>query len=304
VTLLANTLDRRLTLTTSLDARCASVVGDPTQLQSVFLNLGLNASQAMTGDGELSIRSQNVQLHPSDCEASPFAIQPGPYVEIEVRDTGSGIAPKDLDRIFEPFFTTKEPGKGTGLGLSAVLGSIQQHGGAITVTSHLGEGTCFRILRPVVLNEHPKTDADNQAVHGHGRILLVDDEELVRSTCHDMLKGLGYDVLLAKDGREGLELFRRQHHRIDLVLLDMVMPGLNGRDCFVQMREIDSAMPIIITSGFARDEDLAPLMAEGLTVSVSKPYRRVNLSQAIADALANRRNGRETPPSPREVHAP
>jgi len=160
--LLHNTMDKRIEVRVELEATGSVVFGVPALLQSVFLNLGINAAHAMPMGGTLWLRSKNVTLDASQCEASPFDLRPGQHVEVEVRDNGCGIAPEDLPRIFEPFFTTKEAGKGTGLGLSAVYGTVQQHQGAITVSSEVGRGTCFRVLLPLT-----KTRAAHSALCGH-----------------------------------------------------------------------------------------------------------------------------------------
>jgi two-component system, cell cycle sensor histidine kinase and response regulator CckA len=263
------------------------VMGDSALLLSAVINLGINAAHAMPEGGELTISTVNIALDAGDCAASSFAIKPGPYLEIEVRDTGHGIPPEILPRIFEPFFTTKPVGRGTGLGLAAVFGTVCQHAGSITVSSELGKGTCFRLRLPSANRADPVSQ--EQPVvgtrAGAGLILVVDDEPLLRQTAEDILKSFGYTVLLAVDGLEALELFRARHHEIAAVLLDMVMPRLNGRDCFQAMRKIRPDVRIVLSSGYLSDADLALMQAEGLRAILRKPYRAETLGQAMQAAL-------------------
>ena len=285
VSLLENTIDRRIRLESHLDADASVVVGDLSQLQNAFLNLGINAAHAMPDGGTLTFLSRRVDLSPLDCSTDLFDLRPGSYVEIEIRDTGCGIPAKHLSRIFDPFFTTKPEGKGTGLGLSAVFGTVRRHGGAVRVYSEEGRGTVFRIWLPVAEGRAVPAAPSLEAVSGNGRVLVVDDEPVMRATAEAILTELGYEVLLAENGREGLARFQETHAEIDLVLLDMIMPEMNGRDCFLAMREIDPRVRVVLSSGFTLDEDLDDLREKGLRGFVRKPYRVATLSHALADAL-------------------
>ncbi len=283
---LQNTLDRRITLNENLAAACSTVVGDPSQLQNALLNLGINAAHAMPQGGTLKIATRMVELDRPYCEASPFAIRPGPYLEVEVTDTGCGIAAEDLPRIFEPFYTTKGPGKGTGLGLTAVFGAIQQHQGAISVYSQLKEGTSFHILLPLANDRPVSLPVKPAEIHGASCILVVDDEPIMRVTAQNILQDLGYQVLLAVDGQQGLEKFEAQHEEIDLVIMDMIMPRMNGRDCFKAMKERDHNVRMILSSGFTPEQDLKEMLDQGLCDFIHKPYHREELSQVVARVLA------------------
>ncbi|MFT5699009.1 MAG: PAS domain S-box-containing protein [Desulforhopalus sp.] len=287
--LLENTLDKGIRLQVELLAENSSVVADPSQLQSVFLNLGINGSHAMPEGGILDISSINIELDDVYCRLSTFDLSPGSYLEIEIRDTGQGIDPVHISRIFDPFFTTKEQGKGTGLGLAVAYGAIKQHQGAITVYSEPGSGTVFNILLPLAEGSVvKKARALNEFKKGTGRILVVDDEDLMRVTAEAILENLGYEVLVAKDGQHAMEIYSKQEKEIDLVLLDMVMPVMNGRECFSALKKYDSDVKVIISSGFSQEENLNELKSMGLLGFIRKPYRSVDLSRIVHDALANK----------------
>ncbi|HLT40089.1 MAG TPA: PAS domain-containing protein [Enhygromyxa sp.] len=284
VTLLRRSIDRRIELELRLEARSPQVRGDPGLLQSALLNLGVNARDAMPDGGVLEIATRSVELSAADCQDSPFALQPGSHVEISVRDTGSGIDEQLRLRIFEPFFTTKAVGRGTGLGLAAVHGTVEEHGGSITVDSAIGRGTSFVIRLPSarpLAQARPEAVRPSVALVGEGRILLVDDEEVVRRTGARLLESLGYQVVTASNGREGVELFSTQHRDLALVLLDMIMPEMNGHDAFAAMQQIDAAVPIVVCSGYAADEAVRNLRDHGLAGFLPKPYRRAALAEVV-----------------------
>lgn len=289
VKLLLNTIDRRVHVAIDLAAEGSVVVGDQGQLQNAFLNLGINASQSMAEGGQLSIATRVVELNSTYCQASNFDLQAGLFLEVEVRDTGCGIEQDHLQHIFEPFFTTRANSKGTGLGLASVLGTVQQHSGAIGVYSEPGTGTVFHILLPLVDEVAQSLPEPEPLVTGQGRILIVDDEALMRATSGALLEDLGYDILLAENGRHGLELFKQNRSDIDLVLLDMIMPEMNGRDCFREIRRIDPAAKIVLSSGFIQSHDLDDMRDNGLLGFISKPYNFTELSRVVAMALQGKR---------------
>lgn len=283
--LLESTLDRRIRITTELAAPNSMVVGDLGQLQNIFLNLAINAAQAMPAGGDIIISSKVRQLDEAECQGSGFQLQPGRFIDIELRDNGCGIAQDNLERIFEPFFTTKQHGAGTGLGLAAVFGTVQVHHGAVSVASEVGVGTTFHVLLPLSEIASVTTRTVQEATHGSGLILVIDDEDVIRATATAILQNLGYDVMLAENGRRGLELFRQHWQEIDLVLLDMVMPEMNGRDCFFKMKEISADVRVVLSSGFAKHTELANLRTAGLAGFIRKPYRSTELSRIVSAAL-------------------
>jgi len=283
--LLENSIDRRIKIKIDLKAANDTVIGDPSQLQNAILNLGINGSHAMPDGGTLFISSDIAELDNLYCNYSTFRIQPGKYLNLEIRDTGVGIAPEHIGRIFEPFFTTKERGKGTGLGLATAYGTVQQHGGAITVYSKLGAGTTFQMLLPLADAGAAEKSVIQVLKKGKGRILVVDDEEVMRLTAKAILEELGYEVVVACDGREGLQIYLEEDAGFDLVLLDMVMPVMNGRDCFDAMRKHNPNAQVVISTGFSKEEDLREMKEHGLAGLVRKPYLSSTLSQTIHDAL-------------------
>ncbi|MCP4157566.1 MAG: AAA family ATPase [bacterium] len=284
-TLLNRTIDKKIQLKVKKGAQNDSVVGDNSGLQNALLNISINASHAMPGGGEIQIETKNIHLNKTYCEVHPFEIEPGEYIEIDIRDTGCGIPLEDLKKIFEPFYTTKEQGKGTGLGLAAVYGTVQDHRGAVNVYSEVGEGTSFRVLLPCSQVKTVATQGDEEVMPGSGQILLVDDEEIIRVTGKRMLEEMGYRVLLAQNGREAVEIFQKRHTKIDLVLMDMIMPDKNGREAFSEMRVIDKRCKVVISSGFTKNENLDELREAGLAGFIHKPYRDYELSKLLAKLL-------------------
>lgn len=285
IALLEHTLDRNVKISFQEDASNTIILGDFSQLQNIFINLGINAGHAMPEGGELSFVIQNVELEQHYCDNSQFDLTPGIYVQVAVRDTGCGIPPENLSHIFEPFFTTRKLGKGTGLGLSAVFGAVQQHHGAITVYTEQNRGTVFHIEFPIAQTESDEKVEPQNPVMGEGHILVVDDESILRLTAKASLESLGYTVLLAEDGIEAIEIYKSCSSSIDLVLLDMVMPKMNGRECFKQLRSINPEAKIILASGFSQEKDVHTMMQEGLAGFIRKPYRKWELSRMIAKVL-------------------
>lgn len=287
VALMKSTIDPRIEVVMDMAARTSVVEGEPSLLQSALLNLGINASHAMPHGGTIQIRSANVKLDAAACSASPFEVAPGSYLEIEVSDTGSGIAAKDLPHLFEPFFTTKQQGQGTGLGLASVFGTVQQHRGLVEAVNRPEGGAIFRVLLPLstaVLD--PVLPPVAHEVKGAGTILVVDDERAIRMTVKANLQHLGYTVLLAEDGQQALDLFSADPSAIDLVLLDMIMPKMNGRDCFEALQKINPDVRVILASGYAPEKDIEQMNAAGLQGFLIKPYAIPDLSQLIHTALS------------------
>ncbi len=283
VIILENTIDRRIQLVVDLGAKMCSVVGDPSQLHNAFLNLGINSSQAMPAGGKICFITRNQMLAETTYSAAGLPLAPGEFLEIEVRDTGCGIPPEHLGKIFDPFFTTKEQGKGTGLGLAALYGTIQQHNGTVKVDSEIGSGTSFTILLPLAEKDTEITDIKPVKKTGSGRILVVDDEEVMRLTARAILEDLGYTVKTAQNGLEALSVYKTAS--FDAVILDMVMPVMNGRDCFEKLLQLDPSAKVILSSGFTRESDLTEMKKKGLKNFIRKPYRSSELSQVLHKTL-------------------
>jgi two-component system cell cycle sensor histidine kinase/response regulator CckA len=261
------------------------VEADQGQLEQVILNLLVNAWQAMAGQGEIVLSTRAVGLAEDFCR--PYGRPGGAYVHLTVADSGVGMDEATAARIFEPFFSTKEMGQGTGLGLATVYAIIKNHGGIIKVESWPGEGTTFHLYLPVT--HQPVAAERNHAyrfISGTGTILLVDDEDGIRTVGQRMLARLGYEILLAANGHQALEIFRAQRDRIVLVILDMIMPGMGGRETYQQLKELDPQVKVLLCSGYSQDGEAQEIIAQGAQGFIQKPYRLEALSQKIAEVLA------------------
>jgi len=285
VRLLERTIDRRVSIEIEDADDGLEVFGDDSELQSALLNLGLNARDAMPDGGRLTIRTRAVSIDDAARTELSEPLPAGQYVAIEVEDTGVGMAEAVQRRVFEPFFTTKNLGHGTGLGLAAVYGVVKRHDGAIAVNSAPGRGSRFTLLLPMVSDAQPTPvtmDTDDHIVTGSGTVLVVDDEEWVRKTCARMLRKLGYEVLLASDGSEGLAVFERERTRIDLVVLDMMMPRMSGAAALAKLRAIDPKVPVVVASGFGHQMDVATVTELGVSGTLRKPFTLGELSLTVA----------------------
>ncbi|MDA3852041.1 MAG: response regulator [Spirochaetaceae bacterium] len=282
--LLRNLSDSTIGIEVQLEAAQSTIWGDPSQLQAVLINLGINALHAMEKTGGLLIYKTKVILLEEQQGLKELFI-PGLYLQCKVIDQGEGISPENLPRIFEPFFTTKAEGKGTGLGLAAAKSIVLQQNGRISVESKEGHGTEFTLLFPLIENLNHGKAKQEVILRGSGKILLADDEPIIRSIGKTMLESLGYQVLLAEDGAQALEIFQEAHGSIDLVILDMLMPKLNGRDSFFAIREIQRDIPILLCSGFAPPEDVKLLEQSGLKGFLPKPFNRYLLGKMVAQCL-------------------
>jgi len=286
-TILEHAIDKRITLKLEFSARRHATVGDRSQLQSAVLNLGLNARDAMPDGGTLTVATSDVDLDAQFCSNSPFDLEPGPFLLVSVIDTGIGMDRQTREKVFEPFYTTKEVGKGTGLGLSAVYGTIAEHRGAVALQSELGQGTSVHLYLPVTTTDSSEDHQEPDVVEGSECILVIDDEEVVRDTMGVILKKLGYRILLAGDGEEGVDVFRQRKDEIDLVILDMIMPRMSGQEAFRCLRQIDPEARVLVSSGFAQDDSVGEMLREGCLGFLRKPFRRAELSQTVAQALGH-----------------
>lgn len=286
VRLLRRTFDPRVEVTIHASTDLWPVEADAGQINQVLMNLCLNARDAMPEGGRLTLETANVHL--DEAQASRFTGgRPGDFVCLRVQDSGHGIPPAILDRIFEPFFTTKEPGKGTGLGLAMVFGIVQQHQGWVDCLSQVGKGTCFEVYLPRLAASTPAPEAlpDDGVRGGHETILLVDDEAVVGRLGQTILERYGYRVLLAADGQQALETYRRHQADIALVVLDLAMPRLSGPDTLRALRQLKPDVAVLISSGYSSDEDLRSVEREGVLGFVAKPYRPADLARRVRAAL-------------------
>ena len=280
--LLEKTLDKKIELIVNKKAKNIYVMGDKAALQNVFINMGINGAHAMKNGGKLIYSITNRVLDKPYCEDNVFNLEPGNYIEIEVKDNGTGITKENLTKIFDPFFTTKPQGEGTGLGLSAVYGIVTDHNGCIDVSSELELGTTFHIIIPVsAKNLTTSKDSKKKQLVGEGHILFVDDEELVRLSAKYTLEDMGYSVTLAEDGVEALKIYKANPSSFNLVVLDMIMPKMSGTETFYKLREINENCSVIISSGFTKNESLNELKKNGLCGFISKPFKAVDFNDIV-----------------------
>jgi signal transduction histidine kinase len=264
-----------------------TTVADPAQIDQVLMNLCLNARDAMSNGGRLTISTENVELGEEYRRRYAYA-RPGSYVLLSVADTGTGMDAETIEHIFEPFFTTKEMGKGTGLGLATVYGVVKQHGGIINCESNPGQGTTFHLYLPADDGAPEERDAgdDGQARRGTETVLLVEDHDGLRQSAQEMLEALGYRILTACNGAEAVDLFRQHADRINVVILDAVMPVLSGPDAHVQISAIQPNARVIYTTGYASETTTLASMREAGVPILQKPYTCKRLSQMIGKVLA------------------
>ena len=258
---------------------------DRGQIEQVLLNLFVNAWQAMPTGGDIFLETENVTLKEEDWD-KPYTLNQEKYVKIAVADTGVGMDKRTLGRIFEPFFTTKEVSRGTGLGLASAYGIIKNHNGMIEVTSDMGHGTTFTIYLPKsdkdFLEERP---AIEKAIKGRKVIMLVDDEEMVAEVGQKMLQKLGYRVILAQSGQKAIQIFEKLHSRIDLVILDMIMPEMGGSETFDHLKAIGPDIKVLLSSGYAIDGQASQIMERGCNGFIQKPFSLRHFSQKIREIL-------------------
>jgi CheY-like chemotaxis protein len=272
------------------EARGPRVFVDPSQVEQVLLNLAVNARDAMPGGGKLSIETDNVELDDEVCRKN-FWAKAGRFVRLTVSDTGTGMNRETLKRVFEPFFTTKESGKGTGLGLSVVYGIIQQHEGLINVESEPGSGTRFEVYFP--LHEGEAEEArDEKSLPARGgceTILVAEDEESLQNLIRKILSKLGYRVLMARDGAQTLEMIEADGAEIDLLILDMMMPRVSGREVYLHLRATGNDTPVIFMTGYSSDM-VDTTFVESLGVPLlRKPYDINELGARVRAALDQKR---------------
>ncbi|MBI5949039.1 MAG: PAS domain S-box protein [Chloroflexi bacterium] len=288
--LLHVSLPKKVALYYNLTAGLPPVEADPTQLRQVIMNLVINGAESI-GDNPGRVTVSTGVLHANRAALASAYLSPdldeGDYVYVDVSDTGSGMDAATKARIFEPFFTTKFTGRG--LGLSAVLGIVRRHGGAIKVESEPGEGTTFRLLLPAAPPEAPGPSKEAPATGAAGRtgcVLIADDEPTVRTVTARMLERMGFRVIAAADGEEALELFAANRDEVTLVLLDMTMPRLDGRETVRALHELAPGLPVVLMSGYSEQEAAASFAEGGLAGFIQKPFTFDDVKALVAKVLA------------------
>ncbi len=288
--LLGRTIPKMIEVKLQLSDSLQMINADSVQLKQLLMNLAVNAKDAMPDGGTLCILTENVTLDQEFCRKYA-EVKPGDYVQFTISDTGHGMDKETLEHIFDPFYTTKEIGKGTGLGLAIVYGIIKNHEGYIMCYSQPQEGTTFKIYLPVLRQEMGiKDTVDTQESRvpfkgGNETILLVDDEEFIRQLGVDVLRRAGYKVLTAAEGESALELYRREQGGIDLVILDLIMPGMGGSKCLEELLKLDPQAQVLIASGYSPDGPTKGVLETGASGIISKPYDTRQLLDLVREIL-------------------
>ncbi|MEJ2220803.1 MAG: PAS domain S-box protein [Desulfobacterales bacterium] len=275
---------KEITIEREFENDLFSIAADQGQIEQVLLNLYVNAADAMPGGGKLILKTQN-QTH-LNIKSDQYRPEPGNYVRLIISDTGSGMDKATLERIFDPFFTTKEMGRGTGLGLASVYGIIKNHDGYIDVESEIGRGTTFTIFLPAGENGlESRVEPDATLIKGSGTLLIVDDEELVLDVGVNMLEKLGYTVLEAHNGTEAVDIFKAHHHKIKLVILDIIMPDMGGGAVYEKIKSINPDVKVLLSSGYSVDGQAIELLERGCEGFMQKPFTLEELSGKITQIL-------------------
>jgi PAS domain S-box-containing protein len=286
--ILGETFPKSIEIHTDIPKDLWIISGDPTQLHQVLMNLCVNARDAMPNGGRLSISAENILVDENYVQMNIDA-SVGAYTAISVSDTGTGIPPGIMDRIFEPFFTTKEPGKGTGLGLSTAFGIVKSHGGFIHVYSEVGRGTRFRVYLPAIETKEVKRAEEKRGelTRGHGElILVVDDEALIREVTRAILETHGYRVITANDGAEAVALYAQHREELGVVLMDMVMPIMDGPATIRALYKMDQQVKVIAVSGIKEDDKLTEVTGVDVRAFLTKPHATEVLLKTLNQVLS------------------
>jgi nitrogen-specific signal transduction histidine kinase len=260
------------------------VEADRQQIEQVLLNIYVNALQAMPGGGDLSVTALPVDLGEKGCQ--PFQVAPGNYARISIEDTGIGIEEDIRQKIFDPFFTTKEKSRGTGLGLASAYGIIKNHGGTITVESKVGKGSTFHIYLPLSQKAvKAQGGGTERPIHGNETILLVDDEKMILEVGQAMLERLGYRVITAGGGEKALRELEKRASEVDMVILDLIMPVIDGGETYDRIRQIAPGVPVILSSGYSIDGQAREILNRGCDGFIQKPFDIQSLSVKIRSVL-------------------
>jgi CheY-like chemotaxis protein len=285
--ILKSTFPKTIDIKVSIAEDLSPIVGDATQMHQVMMNLCVNARDAMPKGGSLTIKAENIYLDENYARMH-FEARQGPYIMISVADTGIGMPADVIEKIFEPFFTTKEQGKGTGLGLPSIRGIVKGHGGFIDVYSEVGKGTEFRIYIPAAtsIKARPEEEELSGLPTGHGElILIVDDEIPLLEVSKKTLEDNGYRVLTARDGTEGLAVYAEHRKKIDAVVMDMVMPYLDGPATIRAIQRLNPEVKIIASSSLSANDNTFEAANEGVRIFLKKPYTAEKLLKALAEVL-------------------
>jgi two-component system cell cycle sensor histidine kinase/response regulator CckA len=285
--LLERTIPKMIEIELYLSESPAVVSADPIQVEQAIMNLAVNAKDAMPEGGKIVIETERVKLDEQFCKTH-LGARPGEYVLLSISDTGHGMDREILEHVFEPFYTTKDVGKGTGLGLAMVYGIVKNHEGYILCYSEINTGTSFKIYLPAMEQSGQRQKPDKMDDFFRGgveTILLVDDEEYIRDLGVELLTDAGYKVLTATDGEEGLKLYRKEQKKIDLIILDLVIPGMGGKKCYEEILKINPKAKILIVSGYSANGPGKAALEAGAKGFVGKPFDVSHLLETIREIL-------------------
>ena len=285
--MLERTIDRRIVIRQQLGADRPHVKGDSAQLKSALLNLGINAKDAMPAGGSLEFKTRNITVE-EPIAISDFQLEPGQYLQINVSDSGMGMTEDIRQRIFEPFFTTKASGRGAGLGLAAVYGTTHMHKGAIQCRSECGKGSCFELYLPIIKDcrKHLEIKAKPVPPERSIRIMVVDDEAIVRSYSKTLFEMHGHRVETFATAAEAIEYYRLSYADIDLVLLDMIMPHMDGQQLFTELKRINPDIKAMLATGYSVESKVKEIVADGILDCLRKPFTYDQLQKKIAHMLS------------------
>ena len=288
ITFLDRTVDKNIKINSKLRADKHFIKGDPSQLNQVFLNLAINARDAMPKGGELDISTEEIYLAPPNNPLKGSLVTDRLYIKISITDNGCGIADTVKDHIFEPYFTTKD--SGVGLGLAMTYGIIKSHNGSIRFYSKEGQGTTFELLLPLIKtpSQQKTTQHKNQRVQGSGTILVIDDDEIVCNLLSKLLAKLGYKTSVFLSGQEGIEYYRQHKNEIDFVLLDIIMPQMDGLHCFEALQEVNPKVKVLLITGFSFNEKAQTIVDKGALGFIQKPFKSTEIVDKINELIASK----------------
>lgn len=275
---------KEITIYTNYHQDIWTVEVDQAQIEQVLLNLYVNSSQAMPGGGNIYIRTENVTL---DCNyLKPFELKPGNYVKTSVTDTGIGMDKETQQKVFDPFFTTKEMDRGTGLGLASAYGIIKNHNGFIEVSSEINKGAAFSFYLPQSEKKVMKKKKNSKKVlTGNDKILLVDDEDMIINETSKLLETLGYSVLVASSGKEAIKIYQENNGKIDLVILDIIMPEMGGGEVYDNLKRINPQIKVLLSSGYSIDSSATNILERGCNGFIQKPFNLIQLSEKVREVV-------------------
>jgi len=281
---------KEITINRRFESDLSEIEADRTQIEQILFNLFINAADAMPGGGDLTLKTTNINSQDmTDKQYKPVAAK---YVMLQVTDTGEGMDAKTLERIFDPFFTTKGLGRGTGLGLASVYGIIKAHGGYIDVDSKQGVGTTFHIYFPALdkpnIHSHTPHKGPDRIKPGKGTILMVDDEEIIIDVSIEMLEKIGYRVLKTLSGKEAISEYQANSAKIDLVILDLIMPKISGSEVYDKLKEINPQVKVLLSSGYSVDGQATEILKRGCNGFIQKPFNMGELSRKVNEILESK----------------